>query len=444
MKQIETQDKDNISSRGNIPETQKYAETAIKVFDYIYTLPELEASFVFKTLLDEALELASHLNQPEVSKQFYKSVCEYCNKDIDITPLCRILTQNEDKVADALQSIIRNDANRLRDLSHTSLPSTIEILNIRDFFVPTIAEKGYNQVKSYFVMMTSGINLKEMEDNFSSEDGIKENIFSFLGYQTIFYKVFIDLSNSKNDNDDRTTIDENLQKELKTFVALYCKGELLYYVFKTIFNTKIIRISLNLWNSIIDYCKKDGIFCEIAQKRFNDYQSFWGGIQTSLSNYRFQTNDFLFNESCKPLGELYYEKYPRKNEQKPNYSELYYFLLRKKIINSENCSMDNFRNMFRNEGKVRPINLYLKNENIVALFIQLLNESLNEKKETHKDFLERVKLRFHFYVLKKGSYELSNLNNRTMRGDSINQELPIVREIKEKFRNCNFVVNHYE
>ena len=82
--------------------------------------------------------------------------------------------------------------------------------------------------------MTSGINLKEIGDNFSSEDGLKENIFSFLGYQTIFYKVFIDLSNSKNENDDRTTIDENLLKELKTFVAFYCKGEILYYVFKTL------------------------------------------------------------------------------------------------------------------------------------------------------------------------------------------------------------------
>jgi len=443
MKQIVTQDKDNNSSRGNIPETQRYAETAIRVFDYIYYLPELEASFVFKTLLDEALELASHLNQLEVSKQFYKSVCEYCNKDIDITPLCLTLTQNEDKVADALKSIKMNDANRLRDLSHISLPSPSDILRIRDFFVPTIAEKGYNQVKSYFVKMTSGINLKEIGDNFSSEDGIKENIFSFLGYQTIFYKVFIDLSNSKNENDDRTTIDENLLKELKTFVAFYCKGEILYYVFKTIFNTKIIQISLNLWKSIINYCKKDGFFCDIAQKRFNDYQSFWWGAQTSLSNYQFQTNDILYTEQCSSIGELFNEKNVSK-DKKPNYDELYYYLVSIKIIKTEECGSDDFKKMFTKNGILRPINLYLKNENIVALFIQLLNESLNEKKENHKDFLERVKPRFHFYVLKKGSYELSNLNNRTMRGDSINQELPMVREIKEKFRNYNFVVNHYE
>ena len=444
MKQTETQDKDKVSSRGNILETQRYAETAIKVFDYIYTLPELESSFIFKTLLDEALELASQIKQSEVSKQFYKSVCEYCNKDIDITPLCRTLTQNEDKVDDALESIIRNDANRLRDLSHTSLPSTIEILSIRDFFVPTIAEKGYNQVESYFVKMTSGINLKEIEDNFTSEDGIKDNIFSFLGYQTIFYKVFIDLSNSKNDNDDRTTFDENLLKELKTFVALYCKGEILYYVFKTIFNTKIIQISLNLWKSIINYCKKDGIFCEIAQKRFNDYQSFWGGTQTSLSNYRFQTNDFQFNESCKPLGELYYENNPPENGQEPNYYGLYDFLINNKIIDSENCSWENFRNMFRNEGKVRPINIRTKYSYQMALIVDCLKKSLNTK-YPHKEFVDIVNERFHFFKIKENNNKINEpsltpyeLNYRTMQSETINLDDALVIEIKKAFKEFNF------
>ena len=355
MEKFRTMSKEQIENNT----VEQYRDTAEAVYNYLFSLPEPLARYMFKQIILEAYDIASCYPVDEVIPQLAFAVSNYYNmaaSDKAKAHLANYLGVD----SYTFEQIITNKEK----LEKTLLASKRESLPPADNLVKAFKCFTYPQMLCNFSGFEIWERLDQIVESCKKEEQaaipLDENCFYKLGYHTALF------NNEEKQND-------------KLIFHWFCEGCILDIVFKCIWDNSNQQVAVAFYDNLMTACRSLDL-ARICEKRFKVVKETRAGwpyvkferedsvkfINSALGFLDKEvTDEGLYNLKC---GNLYNE------------------LRNSNFIECENTM---FTNIFTEMENVQPI-VWLKDTCSLACFAMCVYEkaAMQEKYKTQVSFLE--------------------------------------------------------
>lgn len=355
MEKFRTMSKEQIENNT----VAQYRDTAEAVYNYLFSLPEPLARYMFKQIILEAYDIASCYPVDEVIPQLAFAVSNYYNmaaSDKAKAHLANYLGVD----FYTFEQIITNEEK----LEKTLLASKRESLPPADNLVKAFKCFTYSQMLCNFSGFEIWERLDQIVESYKKEkqpsQPLDENCFYKLGYHTALF------NNEEKQND-------------KLIFHWFCEGCILDIVFKCIWDNSNQQVAVAFYDNLMTACRSLEL-ARICEKRFKVVKETRAG----WPYVNFEREDSVKYINLPALGFL-------DKEVTDGYlmkcDNLYKDLLRGEFIK---CELTMFMNIFTDMENVQPI-VWLKDTCSLACFAMcVFNKAAIQKKYNNKQgsFLE--------------------------------------------------------
>ena len=244
-------------------------ESAAAIYKFFINMPDLCLKSVYKEIVEDCFRLAELCPVDEARELLIKSICDNYEengnglKNHNLPIFTKWVRRNKSEKSrgevesDIEKAIKERDYDMLSRLLMDDILYKDEVVSLYELFILK------NKVEGDDANLVRPNEPREV-------DVIDSNPFRMLGFMS-FYPKYCDINpNSETDSDK--TILYNFRNE-------YYSGYIMDCVFDTIYKCNVTMLSRELWNYVKKTTEENQSFCDITQKRFDEYRKFYPHIQ---------------------------------------------------------------------------------------------------------------------------------------------------------------------
>lgn len=285
-------------------------ESAAAIYKFFVNMPDLCLRSVYKEIVEDCFRLAELYPVYDARELLIKSICDnyeengngLSNHSMPIFTKWVRLNKKQNSRDNAVKkiekAIIERNYDMLSHLLNDDILYKEEVVSLYDLFVI----KSKVEIDPRIIPCDQQTRLKtcihdivdeeESDDEQRKVDVVESNPFRMLGFVSFYSKCWAAVP-------DPNAISSKTM--LYNFYNEYCLGYIMDCVFDTIYKCNVTMLSRELWNYMKKTTEKNPVFCDITQKRFDEYRKFYPQIQKVV--FKCENND-KNKDMVSPLPEL--------------------------------------------------------------------------------------------------------------------------------------------
>ncbi len=246
-------------------------ESAAAIYKFFINMPDLCLKSVYKEIVEDCFRLAELCPVDEARELLIKSICDNYEengnglKNHNLPIFTKWVRRNKSEEgrgeveSDIEKAIKERDYDMLSRLLMDDILYKNEVVSLYELFILKNKVEG------------NDANL-ELPNEPREVDVIDSNPFRMLGFMS-FYTKYCEI------NPDSETYSDSDKTILYNFRNEYYSGYIMDCVFDTIYKCNVTMLSRELWNYVKKTTEENQSFCDITQKRFDEYRKFYPHIQ---------------------------------------------------------------------------------------------------------------------------------------------------------------------
>ncbi len=285
-------------------------ETAAAIYKFFINMPDLCLKSVYKEIVEDCFRLAELCPVDEARELLIKSICDNYEengnglKNHNLPIFTKWVRRNKSEKSrgevesDIEKAIKERDYDMLSRLLMDDILYKDEVVSLYELFII----KSKVEIDPRIIPCDQQTRLKtcihdivdeeESDDEQRKVDVVESNPFRMLGFVSFYSKCWAAVP-------DPNAISSKTM--LYNFYNEYCLGYIMDCVFDTIYKCNVTMLSRELWNYMKKTTEKNPVFCDITQKRFDEYRKFYPQIQKVV--FKCENNDNN-KDTVGPLPEL--------------------------------------------------------------------------------------------------------------------------------------------